>query len=88
LIGVLNLDARDDIRDDQTFASLGLDSLTALELKNHLQQCVGCSLPPTIAFEHPTIAAMAEFLDALMQAAADAAAATTSPATGRQEFGL
>jgi len=88
LVIVLNLDERDEIRDDQTFASLGLDSLTALELKNHLQQSVGCSLPPTIAFEHPTIAGMAEFLDALTLAAADSAAVTKSSPGGRQEFGL
>lgn len=50
---------------DQTFSSLGIDSLTAVELRNRLQGAVGRSVPPTAAFEWPTVAEMARQLDAL-----------------------
>ncbi len=65
---VLNLDAHDIIREDQSFSSLGLDSLTALELKNCLQQRFCCSLSPTVAFEYPTIRAMSGFLESVLEA--------------------
>jgi NADPH:quinone reductase-like Zn-dependent oxidoreductase/acyl carrier protein/NADP-dependent 3-hydroxy acid dehydrogenase YdfG len=50
---------------DQQFSSLGLDSLTAVELRNRLQQALGRSLPATAAFEWPTVADMSSHLDAM-----------------------
>jgi acyl transferase domain-containing protein/acyl carrier protein len=41
---------------------LGMDSLMAVELRDRLQHAIGRSLPPTLAFDSPTLAAMAEFL--------------------------
>jgi myxalamid-type polyketide synthase MxaC len=52
---------------------MGFDSLMALELKNRLEAAVGRRLPPTIAFDCPSIAALAAHLADLL------APAPTSP---------
>jgi acyl carrier protein len=62
----------DALDQDQAFTSLGLDSLTAVELRNRLQAILGKPVPATAAFEWPTIANMAEGLNELFGAAADA----------------
>jgi acyl transferase domain-containing protein/acyl carrier protein len=46
----------------QGFAEMGMDSLTAVELKNHLQASIGCKLPSTVAFECPTIDALVDYI--------------------------
>ncbi|HET6890350.1 MAG TPA: acyl carrier protein, partial [Pyrinomonadaceae bacterium] len=42
---------------------MGLDSLMALELKSRLEVGLGRSIPATVAFEFPTIEAIANYLD-------------------------
>jgi acyl carrier protein len=49
-------------RTRQGFFEMGMDSLTAVELKNRLQTTLGCTLPSTVAFECPTIEALVDFL--------------------------
>ena len=44
------------------FRAMGLDSLMALEMRNRLEALVGLRLPATLAWNHPTIAALASFL--------------------------
>ena len=44
------------------FFDLGLDSLTALELKNSLQTSLDCVLPSTLTFDYPTVAALIDYL--------------------------
>jgi acyl transferase domain-containing protein/NADPH:quinone reductase-like Zn-dependent oxidoreductase/NADP-dependent 3-hydroxy acid dehydrogenase YdfG len=41
---------------------LGLDSLMAVELRNHLARFGGVALPATVAFDHPTLDALADRL--------------------------
>ena len=52
----------------QSLFELGLDSLTAVQFRAVLQRTFGCSLPASLAFEHPTLDALADALVALVEA--------------------
>jgi NAD(P)-dependent dehydrogenase (short-subunit alcohol dehydrogenase family)/acyl carrier protein len=71
--------ARFDIR--QGFGELGMDSLMAVDLRNRLQRSIGRSLPSTMAFDRPTVAALVRYLsdDVLSLAAEDATASLDQP---------
>jgi acyl carrier protein len=61
LVGRLGLDAADVAR-DRPFAELGVDSLTAVELSHELEQQFGVPLPPIVAWNYPTPAALSRYL--------------------------
>jgi NAD(P)-dependent dehydrogenase (short-subunit alcohol dehydrogenase family)/acyl carrier protein/SAM-dependent methyltransferase len=48
---------------DRGLFELGLDSLMALELKQRLEASLQVSLPSTLAFEHPTINSLSQFIE-------------------------
>ncbi|WP_461012538.1 type I polyketide synthase, partial [Streptomyces capparidis] len=84
---VLGHEAAGTIDPERGFMDLGLDSLTALELRNRLTAATGQRVTPTLVFDHPTPAAVARHLRAALlpeAAAADGGAAV--PAAGEEEF--
>ncbi|WP_189135808.1 type I polyketide synthase [Wenjunlia tyrosinilytica] len=73
---VLGHDCADTIDPDRSFAELGINSLTAVDLRNRLAAASGRALPPTLVFDHPTPARLA---DHLAGAGRRTAAGTTAP---------
>ena len=59
---VLGYASMDDVPLDLPFRDLGIDSLTALRLRNRLAEVTGLRLPVTLVFDHPTVTHVVEFL--------------------------
>jgi acyl transferase domain-containing protein/acyl-CoA synthetase (AMP-forming)/AMP-acid ligase II/alpha-beta hydrolase superfamily lysophospholipase len=47
---------------NEPFASYGLDSLQVVRLSAELEDWLGCKISPTIAYDYPNIASLAEYL--------------------------
>jgi acyl carrier protein len=61
-IGVLGLRSTLELNLDEGLTDMGMDSLMAVEFSNRLKRALGRHLPPTLAFEHPTLRALADHL--------------------------
>jgi polyketide synthase 7 len=68
---VLGLPTAADIDAGRAFQQLGFDSLTAVELRNRLKTTTGLTLSPTLIFDYPTPAILAEHLDARLAVSTD-----------------
>ncbi|MDP8242494.1 MAG: SDR family NAD(P)-dependent oxidoreductase [Candidatus Hinthialibacter antarcticus] len=59
---ILGLDADEKVALNQGFFDMGMDSLSAVELRNQLHRAFGLNLPPTIAFNHPSVAKLSKYI--------------------------
>ena len=60
---VLGLGPEERIDARHGLLDLGMDSLMTLDLRNRLQRSIGQSLPATLVFDHPSIEALAIYLE-------------------------
>jgi acyl transferase domain-containing protein/acyl carrier protein len=82
--GALGLDSIDA---ERPLVDAGMDSLLAVELRNALQRAVGVALPATVAYDHPTVRAIATHIATLVAASSTspaAAAVVVAATAGRQ----
>ncbi len=62
VVKVLGLEASQAPELQQGLTDLGMDSLMAVELSNRLRTSLGRTLPSTLAFEYPTVAALTNYI--------------------------
>ena len=68
-----------DIEPDRAFRDLGFDSLTALELRNHLASATGLSLAASVVFDYPSPLELTAFLLGELRTGRDGAVEAAAP---------
>ena len=59
---ILGFTTPDSIGVEQGFFKLGMDSMMTMQLRTRLEAVLSCSLPPTLAFEYPSIHTLADYI--------------------------
>ncbi|SEL85781.1 myxalamid-type polyketide synthase MxaB [Stigmatella aurantiaca] len=62
LARMLGFSSPEKIDPHHRLVELGIDSLSSVELKNHLEITLGCSLPAALLFDFPTLDALTQHL--------------------------
>ncbi|MEP7311426.1 MAG: type I polyketide synthase [Pseudomonadota bacterium] len=66
---VLGLQNAEELDINEPLRQMGLDSLMAVELRNNLGGAAGQVLPATVTFDHPSVAALVDYLATVVFAA-------------------
>jgi polyketide synthase 7 len=74
---VLGLPGADSVDPTRPFLEAGMDSLTAMELRNRLSASIGKRLPPTAIFENPAPTMLTEYVLDLLNSPAGAPSGST-----------
>ncbi|WP_281560635.1 type I polyketide synthase [Thalassomonas sp. RHCl1] len=83
---MLQVDLAQQLDVDKGLFDLGMDSMTAVEVKDRLERDIGCKLRSTLAFDYPTIRKMAAYLVETLFAGSVQQA--VEPEQGEAEAGL
>lgn len=59
---ILGFKAPEAVNLHQGFFKMGMDSVMTVQLRNYLETRINCSLPPTVAFEYPTVVSLTDFV--------------------------
>jgi acyl transferase domain-containing protein/acyl carrier protein len=63
---ILGFRSPDRVDPRQGFFRMGMDSIMTVQLRNRLETALGLSLPPTVAFEYPTVDSLVDFIAGLI----------------------
>ncbi len=83
---VLGMSGVDGIDAERSFRDVGFDSLTAVELRNRLNNVTGQRLSATAVFDYPTPTALADFLAQEMFGSVDKETTALSAYSGLDKF--
>jgi acyl carrier protein len=78
---VLRLDSS-RIGAQTTFGSMGLDSLMGLEIRNRLERSLGLTLPATLVWTYPTLAALTTYFEAALDLTVEGSQCRRGAASG------
>ncbi len=78
----LGYPSADSVEAERPFKELGIDSVSAVELRNRLAKASGVSLPPSLIFDHPTPAAVATALRSAIEGRDEPESARESAGNG------
>jgi acyl carrier protein len=76
-----------EIETSKSLLDYSLSSVTAMMLVGDLEEWLGLTLPPTLVWDYPSIAAIADYLVEQVASPSAGVAAGTEPVNGRETAG-